>query len=38
MRMGWTTWLGSAKAERGVRSDTRLGRSARRIGRAKAGT
>jgi type VI secretion system ImpH/TssG family protein len=35
MRMGWTTWLGSATAAGGVRSDTRLGRSARRLGRAK---
>jgi type VI secretion system ImpH/TssG family protein len=37
MRMGWTTWLGSAVAEDGSRSDTRLGRSARRLGRASRG-
>ena len=37
MRMGWTTWLGSARQPEGVRSDTRLGRSARRLGRAKRG-
>ena len=34
MRMGWTTWVGSAADAGGVRSDTRLGRSARRLGKA----